>query len=45
MCATVFANLCEVYRNILELPATNICGHIKEVVLHWHNLLKEKFAK
>lgn len=45
ICATVFANLCEVLRTLLELPPTNLCKCLKEVVLHWHNLLKEKFAK
>lgn len=45
LCATIFANLSEVLRDILDLQSTNLFAKIKEIVLFWHKLLKEKFAK
>lgn len=44
-CATIFANLSEVFRNIIDLPSTNLYRHLKEVLCFWQNMLKEKFSK
>ncbi|XP_025836467.1 RINT1-like protein [Agrilus planipennis] len=44
-CATIYANLCEINRHLYNSTARNLREHLKEVILHWHNLLKEKFTK
>lgn len=43
-CATVFANLCDVSRSLLESPASNLRSFLKETLHYWHNLLKDKFS-
>lgn len=43
--ATVFANLCEISRNLVNSHAYNLRNHLKETLNHWHNLLKEKFSQ
>ncbi|CAH0563706.1 unnamed protein product [Brassicogethes aeneus] len=44
-CATIFANLCEISRNLADLPATHLRSYLKETLHFWHNVLKEKLAK
>lgn len=43
-CATVFANLCDISRSLLESPATNLRSYLKETLHYWHNLLKDKYT-
>lgn len=42
---TVFANLCEISRNLIDSPAHNLRNYLKETLHYWHNILKEKLAK
>ncbi|RZC37439.1 RINT1-like protein [Asbolus verrucosus] len=44
-CATVFANLCEISRNLTDFPATNLRKYLKETLHYWHDILKEKLSK
>lgn len=44
-CATVFANLCEISRNLINSKANNLRHYLKETLIHWHNILKQKFAR
>lgn len=44
-CATIYANLCEMSRNLIDSKALNLKNHLKETIVYWHNILKDKFAK
>ncbi|KAJ8953915.1 hypothetical protein NQ318_019155, partial [Aromia moschata] len=44
-CATLFANLTEISRNMADLPTLHIKNYLKEMIHHWHNILKEKLSK
>lgn len=44
-CATLFANLCEISRNLMGAQSRHLCAHLKETLHHWHNILKDKFAQ
>lgn len=44
-CATIFANLCEISRNLTDIPAINLRQYLKETLHYWHNILKEKLSK
>jgi hypothetical protein len=44
-CATIFANLCEISRNLTDFQAMNLRKYLKETLHYWHNILKDKFTK
>lgn len=44
-CATIFANLSEIFRNIVDLPSTNLYKRLKDVLCFWQDMLKDKFSK
>ncbi|KAJ8928351.1 hypothetical protein NQ314_019081 [Rhamnusium bicolor] len=44
-CATLFANLTEISRNLADFSAVHLRTYLKETIHHWHNILKEKLAK
>ncbi|KAJ8916099.1 hypothetical protein NQ315_004465 [Exocentrus adspersus] len=44
-CATLFANLTEVSRNLAEFPGVHLRNHLKDTIHYWHNILKNKFSK
>lgn len=44
-CVTLFANLTEISRNLADFSGAHLGNYLKEVIHHWHNVLKEKLAK
>ncbi|XP_018566371.1 RAD50-interacting protein 1 [Anoplophora glabripennis] len=44
-CATLFANLTEISRNLADFSGVHLRDYLKETIHHWHNILKDKFAK
>lgn len=44
-CATIFANLSEIARQIAVTSIVHLRSYLKETVIYWHNVLKDKFAK
>lgn len=44
-CVTIYANLCEISRNLTDCAALNLRNHLREMITHWHELLKQKFSE
>ncbi|CAH1179774.1 unnamed protein product [Phaedon cochleariae] len=44
-CATLFANLTEINRNLVDTRGKHLLGYLKETIYYWHKILKDKFAK
>ncbi|XP_023018934.2 RAD50-interacting protein 1-like [Leptinotarsa decemlineata] len=44
-CATLFANLTEISRNLTKFDGVHLKDHLKENIHYWHDILKEKLAK
>ncbi|EFA07987.1 RINT1-like protein [Tribolium castaneum] len=44
-CVTIFANLCEISRNLTDFQGSNLRNYLKDTLHYWHNVLKEKLAK
>ncbi|XP_050299116.1 RAD50-interacting protein 1 [Anthonomus grandis grandis] len=44
-CVTLFANLTEILRILADCPVNNLNNHLKENILHWHTILRQKLSK
>lgn len=44
-CATLYANLTEISRNLSGITALNLLDYLKDVIFYWHNILKDKLSK
>lgn len=44
-CATLFANLTEISRNLSDFNGTHLKQYLKETIYHWHNILRDKLAR
>lgn len=44
-CTTHFANLTEINRILADCPVEHLKWYLKESMLHWHEILKEKLSK
>ncbi|KAG5869846.1 hypothetical protein JTB14_009008 [Gonioctena quinquepunctata] len=44
-CATLFANLTEISRNLANFAGVHLCEYLRDTIYYWHNILKEKLSK
>ncbi|ENN80735.1 hypothetical protein YQE_02843, partial [Dendroctonus ponderosae] len=44
-CVTLFANITEIYRILSDCPLLHLKDFLKETMLYWHNILRDKLGK
>ncbi|XP_017786912.1 PREDICTED: RAD50-interacting protein 1 isoform X2 [Nicrophorus vespilloides] len=43
-CITLFVNLCEISRNLIDSTACHLKGYVKETIIYWHKILRDKLV-
>ena len=44
-CTTIYANLCEISRNLAHSKVEALREFLRETLEHWHKMLKEKLSR